>query len=841
MKEDVCFAVTPTPGRAGTELKLFLGISKNRKCNKNLKKMKLEFNSYNGTVFEIRDIILMFSEIKEFLKVSSATEAESRTANIAKSSRTHFALSYGQNNKKSTPRGREPDVSKLWERNKERVFTSLFTYGGILAGLISSSILSSIQPLFLVISVYFTNPIDKYLFGLAIASNEIGFCVSVLICHKRYNCLWPDEEHRLMLIHLGLYLNILSITGYILTLYITEMYNGSAALYLIIISRFFCGLISHGQLESFSIVSEHFILHVNIRPETPLEKKDEEQHRRKLVTRHDFTFLESRVWWGPLFGLLLFFLLPYVRYPLSRSRKELLILNFYTANSWLFLILCILAVFIFRRQHPNRSSKKTHINGSEESKSEYRANSNKVGSNFRQRIEVDTDGSESDSIYDGGYSSSLSRPDASKGYDCSTDSIYYDGKESSDSDSTSDRVYYSTYSNPASRKCYNDVDDGVYHSSVSSTSSSKDFFNAYKENNTKNPILSSKLLKDQFDTSTDNSSSNKSTTATTIATEQGLILIFMIIDIIAKFCVWGLYFVLFSIALQFNVLKTQRDLWKIYLPMAIGGSVAGLIIDFRKIKGFLLRYRSDCLKQHALISITLGLLSLFLSFLLLLGIDSFMDRENAEWCLFISIVFLGTGIAWFFKPCQGIMLELISKLHDQQYPQRWLRYTYFHIMGSSLARLLGTLIAGTLLVYQPKFTNDQNLESLSSLQCGITTQSYVIGVYMLSGNQSTKRNDISCSLTYYKGWLIFNIILICSAIILLLITIVKSLVEYVTVSDFLSSSIVDISNKTTKKSKVKFSTDGGTAALNPEHESDAIRYLYDPREDISDLQYDVRD
>jgi hypothetical protein len=484
---------------------------------------------------------------------------------------------------------------------------------------------------------------------------------------------------------------------------------------------------------------------------------------------------------------------------------------------------------------------KTHINGFEESKSESRASSNNFGSNPCQRIEEDTDGSESDSIYERGHSSSLSRPPTSKRHDYSTDSVYSDGKENSVYDSTSDRVYYSSYSDPAAHKCHNNIDDSVYHSSVSSTSSSKDFLDAYKANNTKNPILSNELPKDQFDTITDNSSSNKSTTAPTIITEQGLILIFMIIDTIAKFCVWGLYFVLFGIALQFNILKTQRDLWKIYLPMAIGGSVAGLIIDFKKINGYLSRYRSECLKQHALISVILGLLSLFLSFLLLVGIDSFMDRENAEWCLFISIVFLGTGTAWFFKPCQGIMLKLISKLHDQQDPRRWLRYMYFHIMGSSLARLLGTLIAGTLLVYQPKFTNDQTLESLSSLQCGITTQSYVIGVYVLSGNQSTKRNDISCSLTYYKGWLIFNIILICSAIILLFITIVKSLVEYVTVSDFLSSSSVDISNKITKKVKAKFPADGGSAALNPEHESDAIRYLYDPGEDISDLQYDVRD
>jgi hypothetical protein len=251
----------------------------------------------------------MWSELKEFLKVSSDTEAETRRANVAvKSSSIHFALSYGQYGNKSAPQGREPDVSNLWERNKERIFTSLFTYGGIFAGLISSSIITSIQPLFLVISVYFTNPIDKYLFGLAIASNEIGFLISVIFCHKKCICHWPNDDHRILLIQLGLYLSILSITAYILTLYFAEMFNGSAALYLIIISRFFFGLISHGQLESFSVVSEHFILHVN-RPEAAMAKKDEEQLRRRLVTRHDFTFHDARVWWGNNANIVIYFIL----------------------------------------------------------------------------------------------------------------------------------------------------------------------------------------------------------------------------------------------------------------------------------------------------------------------------------------------------------------------------------------------------------------------------------------------------------------------------------------------------------------------------------------------------
>jgi hypothetical protein len=519
-------------------------------------------------------------------------------------------------------------------------------------------------------------------------------------------------------------------------------------------------------------------------------------------------------------------------------------MNFYTAGSWLFLILCLLAVFLLRRQHPDRSTTKAQINISEESKSETRA-SYRIGDPC-QRIEEDKGGFETDSASDTAQSFTISHSSAFRHFNYSADSVHYDGKGDSDSDSDSNRVYYSSYSGPSTHK---DADDSIYQSSVSSTSSSTNFFKAREAINTKNPILSNNLSRDPIDISIDNSTSKKSNQENTvilaaaifIRSERGLILIFMVIDLIAKFCVWGLYLVLFSIALQFNVLKAQGDLWKIYLPMAIGGSVAGLIVDFKKINGYLSRYRSGCLKQHALISVVLGLLSLFLSFLLLLGIDSFMDRESAEWCLFISIAFLGTGTAWFFKPCQGIMLELISKLHDPQDPQKWLRYLYFHIIGSSFARLLATLIAGTLLVYQAKLRNNQSLEPITSLQCGITTQSYIIGVYVLDGNNFSKRSDASCSLNCYKGWLIFNILLIGSAIILLFITIVKSLIEYVTVSDVLSFSTVDISDKTSKKSKVKFSADGGSASLNPENESDAIRYLYDPGEDISDLQYDVRD
>ena len=339
-----------------------------------------------------------------------------------------------------------------------------------------------------------------------------------------------------------------------------------------------------------------------------------------------------------------------------------------------------------------------------------------------------------------------------------------------------------------------------------------------------------------------------------------LLIMLITIDFVVEFCAWGLYWNVFTIALQYRILEKQLDMWQIYFPLVIGGITAGFIFDFKRLNRAVSRYRCDCGRHDTTLSMSLGLLSFLSCFVTLycaplpvidkLGL-TLIVHKSSRWFFYLAMFLFGTGIAWFFKTSQVVIKELIAKQHssfsatDAINPPRplWLRYFYFHFVASALSRLCGSLVAGSMLVYEPLIVDPGNYFDHASLQCGVTTQSYLIGSYFISGNDWSKRGEVTCWLTYCGQWLLLNIAFMSAALMLFLVLCFVCNFERIFPEGFASAT----ANRGFEKSETFRRTrrDSWTGAsqptLNALTANDVIRCLYHTGDDISAIQYDIRD
>lgn len=218
----------------------------------------------------------------------------------------------------------------MWTRDKDKIFIALYTCSFLIVGSLQFTF-SNIQPLFLLILLNAT-PIHKYLYGLIIAISEVGFLVCIIL-HAIWNQYYgtnyfdgtieQDEmnsRNRIFEMKMSICANVVALIGYILIPLVSDMTRNSTVLYMLITVRLIQGLASYSQLCCFHFVYNHFekMRRLSV---AVMEEKMEQSIRRKLVTRFDFTFLDTRYWYAPFFGLLLFFLIRAPSYPLSGSSR----------------------------------------------------------------------------------------------------------------------------------------------------------------------------------------------------------------------------------------------------------------------------------------------------------------------------------------------------------------------------------------------------------------------------------------------------------------------------------------------------------------------------------------